>query len=85
MTNEKINLDVNESIKEQLTKAYDKGVKDGIRISWGQVVEQLEEIAGNLKLHNVIASFHYGLMSDEDASQALEALSGKRNKNVSAD
>ncbi len=31
MTNEKINLDVNESIKEQMAKAYDEGVKDGIR------------------------------------------------------
>ena len=85
MTNEKINLDVNESIKEQLAKAYDKGVEDGIRISWGKAVEQLEEIAGNLKLYNVITSFKYGLMSDKEASQALEALGGKRNKNVSAD
>lgn len=85
MTNEKINLDVNESIKEQLAKAYDEGVKDGIRTSWGQAVEQLEEIALNLKLHNVMASFNYGFMSEEDAIQALEVLGGKRNKNVSAD
>lgn len=85
MTNEKINLNVNKSIKEQLAKAYDEGVKDGIRTSWGQVVEQLEEIAWNLKLHNVMASFNYGFMSEEDAIQALEVLGGKRNKNVSAD
>lgn len=85
MTNKKINLDVNKSIKEQLTKAYDEGVEEGIRIGWGQVVEQLEEIVWNLKLHNVMASFNYGFMSKEDAIQALEVLGGKRNKNVSAD